>query len=90
MESTITLKAAGKSATMPLETFEHLDGQRLGPGAVVEIRAVGYVVQPGAAWVKRTEGSGEDREVHFEREGRVKIRLVDLGELSATGEQWSE
>lgn len=68
----------------------HLDGARLGPGAVVEVRAVGYVVQPGAAWVKRTEGSGEDREVHFEREGRVKIKLVDIGGLIPTGEEWSE
>lgn len=68
----------------------YLDGQRLGPGAVVEIRAAGYVVQPGAAWVKRTEGTGEDREVRFEREGRVKIRLTELGELTPTGEEWSE
>jgi len=64
----------------------YLNGARLGPGAVVEIRASGYVVQPGAAWVKRTEGA---RETYFEREGRVKIKLVDLGELTATGEEWT-
>jgi len=81
------------SGTIELTQEEYqayLDGSRLGPGAVVDIRAAGYVVQPGAAWVKRTEGSGEDRETHFEREGRIKIRLTDLGELTPTGEEWSE
>lgn len=69
----------------------HLDGQRLGPGAVVEIRAAGYVVQPGAAWVKRSEKDARgDPQEWYEREGRVKIKLTDLGELAPTGEEWSE
>jgi len=89
--ATVKVSVSGTVELTQEQYQAYLDGQKqLGPGAVVDIRAVGYVVQPGAAWVKRTEGSGEDRETYFEREGRVKIRLTELGELTATGEEWSE
>lgn len=87
---TVKVTISGTIELTRPEYESYLDGSTLGPGAVVDIRAAGYVVQPGAAWVKRTEGSGEDRESYFEREGRVKIKLTDLGGLEPTGEEWSE
>jgi hypothetical protein len=75
------------SVTLTRDQYEsYLDGLKLGPGAIVEVRAAGYVVQPGAAWQRYKDG----KDVTWEREGRVKIRLTDLGELTPTGEEWSE
>jgi hypothetical protein len=80
----VRLTIAG-SVTLTRDQYEsYLDGLKLGPGAIVEVRAAGYVVQPGAAWQRYKE----DGEVTYQREGRVKIRLTDLGELSATGEEF--
>ncbi len=83
------------SGTIELTRSEYesyLDGTTLGPGAVVEIRASGYVVMPGAAWVKRTERDELTKEQRewFEREGRVKVKLMALAGLEPTGEEWSE
>lgn len=63
-----------------------LDGTMLGPGAVVEVTATGYVVAPAAAWVRRKEEGA----AWWEPEGRVKVKLTDLGRLAPTGEEWDE
>ena len=98
---TVKVAIAGTVELTQEEYQAYLGGRLLGPGAVVEIRAAGYVVQPGAAWVSRkvkTEGrynhdkkdfEGGATETQWFRQGRIKVRLTDLGELSPTGEEFS-
>lgn len=63
----------------------------LDAGDELRIVAAGFVLQPGAAWVKRKQKMEDgDTEEWWEKEGRVKLKLTDLGRLELTGEEWSE
>lgn len=64
--------------------------EQLSPGRMVSMRVSGYVPAPHAAWVKRTEGSGEERRVWHEQEGRVKVLITDIGAIEVGGEYGDE
>lgn len=81
---TVKVTISGTVEMTQEEYQAYLDGATLGPGAVVEIGAVGYVLAPSAAWVQRG-GRGEK---WWEREGRIKVKLALLGTMTATGEVW--
>ena len=55
-------------------------------------RVTAYMPGPHAAWVKRSEkdeGTRERRE-WWEHEGRIGLKVVDLGSMEVTDEEWSD
>ncbi len=68
------------------------DGQpgQVDAGVVVLISCAGYVTSPAPKWVKRSEGSGKDREIWWEKQGVVSVKLTDLARLELTGERFSD
>jgi hypothetical protein len=77
------------SGTIKLPVSEYqalLDGE-IKPGSRVTLSASGYVIQPGPAWVKRTKTlPKQGTETWWENEGRVKIKLVNVGAVHVAGE----
>ena len=69
------------SVEMPRRHFEALCDEQLAPGRQVTLTVTGYVPAPHAKWVKRTEGRGEDKEVTWEREGQVPIKVTTMGPI---------
>lgn len=73
------------------EDFEALtDGKELAPGRIVYIRASAYMPGPHAAWVKRTEKDEEtgERATWWEHEGRLGLKVVEVGGLDVTDREW--
>lgn len=81
------------SGTVELEVAEFvalLDGD-LAAGQEFTLRAAGFVLSPGTAWVRRSETdelTGE-RATWWENEGRVKLKITEIGGVHMTGEEWS-
>lgn len=65
-----------------------LDGQELVPGRVAYVKVPVYMPNPHTKWVKRTEGSGDDKWTHWENEGQVALKVTGLDALEVTEELW--
>ena len=60
------------------------------PGAIETGRRVtltvtleGYLPEPHASWVKRSVGAGKDKQSWWEKEGQLKVKVLDLVSLDA-------
>ena len=74
------------------EEFAEYFSKPLKPGVQVSLRVAGYIPAPHAKWVKRSqtdEYTGE-KEVFWEREGAVGIKVTDMGEPELGGEWHDE
>lgn len=78
----------GGSVDMELAEFEALlDGQELEPGRVAYARVAVYMPNPHTAWVKRRGEKDDitgDRPTWWENEGRVGLKVTELGGLEVT------
>lgn len=79
-------------ADWELEAYLGDTGQELAPGRVVRLGVTAYMPGPYAAWVKRSEkdeGTRERRE-WWEHEGRIGLKVVEIGSLQVTDREWSD
>ena len=79
-------------ADWELEAYLSDTGQELAPGRVVRLGVTAYMPGPHAAWVKRSEkdeGTRERRE-WWEHEGRIGLKVVEIGSLQVTDREWSD
>jgi hypothetical protein len=66
--------------------FDEMCPVQLEPGRIVTLTVTGYVPGPHSEWVKRTEGRGDDKDVWWEQEGQVKIKVTGIvGEMVVGG-----
>lgn len=66
-----------------------LNVEQVDAGDEVTVSLSGFVLQPGAAWVKRSEGTGDDKDTWWEKEGRIKIKAEGLGAIHVSGRKRS-
>lgn len=74
---------------MTRSEFDAYCDQGLEPGRIVDMRISGYLPNPHAKWVKRSEtvGDGKRKETHtwWEPEGQVKVKALELGSFELGG-----
>ena len=84
------------SVEMTRSEWESYCDQGLEPGRVVKLSLTGYMPDPHAKWVKRTETETDpvtkrkETSTWYEREGRIGVRVVEIGRFEVTGREWSE
>ena len=72
----------GGTVEMEQSDFEALtDGQELEAGRIAYARVAVYLPNPHTAWVKR---KGDKRPTWWENEGRVALKVTELGSLEIT------
>ena len=77
---------------MTQEDFEAYCDEGLEPGRIVKITMTGYLPDPHAKWVKRTEKdefTGHKR-TWWEQEGQIRVRVTELGRFEVTSQEWNE
>lgn len=82
------------SVDMEREDFEAYCAEGLEPGRVVKLSLTGYLPDPHAKWVKRTEDvvdpvtRKKQKETWWEQEGAVKIKALELGSFELSKETY--
>lgn len=71
---------------MTQSEWEAYCDQGLEPGRVVRVALTGYLPNPHAKWVRRSQKMEDgDRETWWEKEGVVKIKALELGSFDLRG-----
>ncbi len=72
---------------MTQSEWEAYCDQGLEPGRVVKLSLTGYLPDPHAKWVKRTEKDEEtgEKDSWWEQEGQVKVKALELGSFELRG-----
>lgn len=80
------------SVEMPAYMFDRLcEGDDLAPGRVVHMQVAGYLPGPHAVWTKRTEEIAKGkRKTYYEPEGRVAVKVLEIGSFELGGEYHGE
>jgi hypothetical protein len=76
----------GGSVEMTQREWEAYCDQGLECGRVVKLTLTGYLPDPHAKWVKRTEKDEDgDKSTWWEQEGQIKIKALELGSFELRG-----
>ena len=79
------------SVEMTQREWEAYCAEGLEPGRVVKVTLTGFLPDPHAKWVKRTEKQEDgDKETWWEPEGQTRVRVTKLGCFEVTGQEWDE
>jgi hypothetical protein len=71
---------------MTLGEWEAYCREGLEPGRVVMVTLMGYLPNPHARWVKRSEKREDgEKETWWEQEGAIKIKAFELGGFELRG-----
>lgn len=74
------------SVEMTQREWEAYCAEGLEPGRVVKVTLTGFLPDPHAKWVKRTEKQEDgDKETWWEQEGVVKVKALELGSFELRG-----
>lgn len=74
------------SVEMTQSEWQAYCDQGLEPGRVVKVMLTGYLPNPHAKWVKRTEKDElGDKNTWWEQEGQVKVKALELGSFELRG-----
>lgn len=67
------------SVEMTQAAFSRYCDEGLEPGRIVKLTLTGYLPNPHAKWVKRSETDGKKKRVWWEQEGAIKVKALELG-----------
>ena len=74
------------SVEMTQSEWEAYCKEGLEPGRVVKVALTGYLPNPHAKWVRRSQKMEDgDRETWWEQEGAVKVKALELGSFELRG-----